>query len=141
MKTMPNMVAQPLAEMQVVPALEVKNLSVSYYTDAGRAIALNSVNLTLQPGEKLGLVGESGSGKSTMALAMMRMIKPPGRIEGGQVIVDEVDLITISKEDMLKARLSKIAYIPQGAMNSLNPVIRIGAQMIDAIRAHQDQST
>ena len=76
-----------------------------------------------------------------MALAMMRMIKPPGRIEGGQVIVDGTDLINISDEAMLKARLSKIAYIPQGAMNSLNPVLRIGAQMMDAIKAHQDQST
>jgi len=121
--------------------LQVKNLQVSYYTDAGRARALDGVDLTLSAGEKLGLVGESGSGKSTMALAMMRMIKPPGRIEGGEVIVDGVDLITISDEEMLKARLSKIAYIPQGAMNSLNPVIRIGAQMMDAIKAHQDQST
>ena len=121
--------------------LRVKNLQVSYYTDAGRARALDGVNVALGAGEKLGLVGESGSGKSTMALAMMRMIKPPGRIEGGQVIVDGLDLLTLSDETMLKARLSKIAYIPQGAMNSLNPVIRIGAQMVDAIKAHQDQST
>src|ERR1041384_5970927 len=121
--------------------LRVKNLQVSYYTDAGRARALDGVDLSLAAGEKLGLVGESGSGKSTMALAMMRMIKPPGRIEGGQVIVDGTDLIHISDKAMLKARLSKIAYIPQGAMNSLNPVIRIGAQMMDAIKAHQDEST
>jgi len=103
--------------------------------------AVDDLNLTISAGDIMCLVGESGSGKSTMALAMMRMIKPPGRIEGGQVIVDGTDLITISDEDMLKARLSKIAYIPQGAMNSLNPVIRIGAQMMDAIKAHQDQST
>src|SRR5581483_1345174 len=121
----------------VKPVLEVKDLRVSYYTDAGRAIALDSVSLDLNPGEKLGLVGESGSGKSTMALAMMRMIKPPGRIEGGKVIVDGTDLQTLSAEQMLKARLSKIAYIPQGAMNSLNPVMRIGAQMVDAIKAHE----
>lgn len=119
------------------PVLEVKNLRVSYYTDAGRAIALNGVNLTLNPGEKLGLVGESGSGKSTMALAMMRMIKPPGRIEGGSVIVDGTDLQTLTPEQMLRARLSKIAYIPQGAMNSLNPVMRVGSQMVDAIHAHE----
>lgn len=125
----------------MTPVLQVKNLQVSYYTDAGRARALDGVDLSLDAGEKLGLVGESGSGKSTMALAMMRMIKPPGRIEGGQVIVDETDLITLSDENMLKARLSKIAYIPQGAMNSLNPVTRIGAQMVDAIKAHQDEST
>jgi oligopeptide/dipeptide ABC transporter ATP-binding protein len=118
--------------------LEVKDLHVSYYTDAGRAKALDGVSLTLNAGEKLGLVGESGAGKSTMALAMMRMIKPPGRIEGGQVIVDGTDLISLTNQQMLKARLSKIAYIPQGAMNSLNPVLRIGAQMVDAIKAHDN---
>ena len=118
--------------------LQVNNLQVSYYTDAGRARALDGVSLSLDAGEKLGLVGESGSGKSTMALAMMRMIKPPGRIEGGEVIVDGVNLMTLSDQTMLKARLSKIAYIPQGAMNSLNPVIRIGNQMMDAIKAHEE---
>lgn len=118
------------------PVLEIKNLQVSYYTDAGRAIALNNINLNLNADEKLGLVGESGSGKSTMALAMMRMIKQPGRIEAGQVIVDGTDLTALSADEMLHARLSKIAYIPQGAMNSLNPVMRIGAQMMDAMQAH-----
>ena len=118
------------------PVLRIINLQVSYYTDAGRATALDGVSLELYAEEKLGLVGESGSGKSTMALAMMRMIKPPGRIEGGQVIVGDTDLTALSEEEMLHARLSKIAYIPQGAMNSLNPVMRIGAQMMDAIYAH-----
>ncbi|MCC7165212.1 MAG: ABC transporter ATP-binding protein [Anaerolineae bacterium] len=118
------------------PVLELENLRVSYYTDAGRAIALDGVDLTLMAGEKLGLVGESGSGKSTMALAMMRMIKPPGRIEEGRVIVDDTDLTALSEQDMLRARLSKISYIPQGAMNSLNPVLRVGAQLMDAMKAH-----
>ncbi len=123
------------------PVLKVVDLKVSYYTDAGRATALDGVSLALSPGEKLGLVGESGSGKSTMALAMMRMIKPPGRIEGGQVIVDGADLTRLSEPEMRRARLSRIAYIPQGAMNSLNPVMRIGAQMVDAIRAHDARSS
>src|SRR5512134_1487793 len=87
------------------PVLQVKNLQVSYYTDAGRARALDGASLILNAGEKLGLVGESGSGKSTMALAMMRMIKPPGRIEGGEVIVDGTDLVKISDDAMLQARL------------------------------------
>jgi peptide/nickel transport system ATP-binding protein len=122
------------------PVLEIVDLQVSYYTDAGRARALDGVSLTLNAGEKLGLVGESGSGKSTMALAMMRMIKPPGRIEGGRVIVGDTNLTALSEEQMLKARLSKIAYIPQGAMNSLNPVLRIGRQMMDAIKAHDPEA-
>ncbi|HVW91459.1 MAG TPA: ABC transporter ATP-binding protein [Devosia sp.] len=118
------------------PVLRVNHLEVTYYTDAGRARALDDVSFTLNAGEKLGMVGESGSGKSTMALAMMRMIKPPGRIEGGEVIVGGTDLMQLDAEGMRKARLSKIAYIPQGAMNSLNPVMRIGAQMVDAVRSH-----
>jgi len=120
----------------MAPVLDVRNLAVTYYTDAGRAKALDDVSFTLRPGQKLGMVGESGSGKSTMALAMMRMIKPPGRIEGGQVIVGDTDLMALDDEGMRKARLSKIAYIPQGAMNSLNPVTRIGSQMVDAIKSH-----
>jgi oligopeptide/dipeptide ABC transporter ATP-binding protein len=116
--------------------LRVTDLDVSYYTNAGRAKALDSVNLTLKAGQKLGLVGESGSGKSTLALAMMRMIKPPGRIDRGQVVVGDTNLTNLSEKDMRQARLRQIAYIPQGAMNSLNPVIRIGAQLVDALKAH-----
>ena len=121
------------------PVLNVVDLEVSYYTDAGRAKALDRVNLTLKrgredrPGRRVGLRQEH------MALAMMRMIKPPGRIEGGQVIVDGTELTSLSEKQMLKARLSKIAYIPQGAMNSLNPVTRVGAQLMDAIKAHEPQ--
>src|SRR5271154_2807351 len=106
------------------PILRVRNLEVTYYTEAGGAKALDDVSFDLGAGEKLGMVGESGSGKSTLALAMMRMIKPPGRIEGGKVLVGDDDLLALDEKDMRKARLSKIAYIPQGAMNSLNPVMR-----------------
>jgi peptide/nickel transport system ATP-binding protein len=117
--------------------LRVENLEVTYYTDSGRAKALDDVSFRLQAGQKLGMVGESGSGKSTMALAMMRMIKPPGRIEGGKVFVGDVDLMSLNDEEMRQARLSRIAYIPQGAMNSLNPVTRIGSQLVDAIKSHR----
>jgi len=118
------------------PVLHVQDLVVTYYTDLGRARALDKVGFTLEAGTKMGMVGESGSGKSTLALAMMRMIKPPGRIEGGNVWVGGTDLQALSEEEMRKARLSKIAYIPQGAMNSLNPVMRVGSQMVDAIKSH-----
>ncbi len=125
-----------MTQTQQQPVLRVIDLQVTYYTDSGRVRALDGASFTLNPVEKMGLVGESGSGKSTMALAMMRMIKPPGRIEGGKVIVDDVDLTQLSDSDMRKARLSRISYIPQGAMNSLNPVLRIETQMRDAIKAH-----
>lgn len=118
------------------PVLRVNNLEVTYYTDLGRAKALDNVSFDLHAGHKLGMVGESGSGKSTLALAMMRMIKAPGRIEGGTVNVDGTELMGLKDEEMRKARLSKIAYIPQGAMNSLNPVTRIGEQMVDAVKSH-----
>ena len=90
------------------PILRVRNLEVTYYTDAGRAKALDDVSFDLGAGEKLGMVGESGSGKSTLALAMMRMIKPPGRIEAGRVFVGEVDLMSLDGEGMRNARLSRI---------------------------------
>src|SRR5512141_2242209 len=120
-------------EMTDSAVLRVRNLQVSYYTDAGRARALDGVDLNLAVGEKLGLVGESGSGKSTMALALMRMIKTPGRIEGGQMLLGDLDLATLSQDAMRQVRLSQISMVPQGAMNSLNPVVRVRQQMVDAI--------
>src|SRR5262245_44495149 len=92
--------SRPLAPQPEKPApvLRVEKLSVTYYTDAGRAKALDDASFTLNSGEKLGMVGESGSGKSTLALAMMRMIKPPGRIEGGRVLVGETDLMTLDED-------------------------------------------
>lgn len=134
--TAPQMVRSSQHATTGGPILTVRDLDVTYYTDSGRAKALDSVSFTLNAGEKLGMVGESGSGKSTLALAMMRMIKPPGRIEGGSVVVAGTDLTTLDAEGMRQARLSRIAYIPQGAMNSLNPVMRIGAQMADAVKSH-----
>src|SRR6266487_2651084 len=113
----------PSTTMKDSVVLQVRNLQVSYYTDAGRARALDGVDLTLCAGEKLGLVGESGSGKSTMALALMRMIKPPGRIAGGQLLLGDTDLARLSEEEMRQVRASRISMIPQGAMNSLNPVM------------------
>jgi peptide/nickel transport system ATP-binding protein len=84
----------------------------------------------------LGLVGESGSGKTTTALAIMRLIKPPGRIEGGGIFLDDQDLLALSDERMRQVRFDQVSLIPQGAMNSLNPVMRIGEQITDIVRAH-----
>lgn len=118
------------------PLLQVRGLKVYYHVDAGAVKAVDGVSFDLNAGIKMGLVGESGSGKSTMALAMMRMIKAPGRIEGGELILDGTDLVKLNEEEMRQTKLRKLAMIPQGAMNSLNPVMRIGTQMLDGLMDH-----
>jgi peptide/nickel transport system ATP-binding protein len=116
--------------------LQVKELDVHYYTDAGVIEAANKVSFHLKPGERLGLVGESGSGKSTTALAILRMIKRPGRIAGGAVWLQDTDITKIPEEEMRMIRGSQISMVPQGAMNSLNPVLRIEDQIMDAMEDH-----
>ncbi len=116
--------------------LQVKDLDVHYYTDAGVVKAANKVSFDLKPGERMGLVGESGSGKSTLALAILRMIKPPGRIAGGQILLEDTDLVKLSEEEMRQARASRISMVPQGAMNSLNPILRVKDQIIDSMVDH-----
>lgn len=116
--------------------LRVKNLDVHYYTDAGIVYANNQVSFDLKPGERLGLVGESGSGKSTMALALLRMIKPPGRIAGGEMWLNDTELTRLSEEETRQLRGQEISMIPQGAMNSLNPILRVREQIIDAMIDH-----
>ncbi len=118
------------------PILQIKHLKVYYYVEAGAVKAVDDVTFDLADGTKMGLVGESGSGKSTMAQALMRMIKPPGKIEGGEMILDGVDLVKLSTEHMRQTKLRKLAMIPQGAMNALNPVMRIDKQLIDGMLDH-----
>ena len=116
--------------------LRVRDLRVRYYTPRGTVRAVEEVSFSLRQGEKLGLVGESGSGKSTIALALMRLIRQPGRIESGQILLGESNLLALSDEQMRLTRFAKISLVPQGAMNSLNPVMRIKHQLGDTIRAH-----
>ena len=116
--------------------LRVNNLDVQYYTDEGVVYANNDVTFSLQAGERLGLVGESGSGKSTMALALLRMIKSPGKIAGGEILLGDVDLTKLTEEEMRQARARDISMVPQGAMNSLNPVMRVEDQIIDSLTDH-----
>ncbi len=118
------------------PVLDIIDLEVHFPTRRGPVKAVDKVSLALHPGERLGLIGESGSGKSTIALAVMRMIKPPGQIVGGQILLDDVDLLSLSEEQMQQVRLAQVAMVTQGAMNSLNPVIRVRSQMVDGLKAH-----
>jgi peptide/nickel transport system ATP-binding protein len=121
--------------------LRVENLRVHYHTPAGPVRAVEGVSLSLKAGERFGLVGESGSGKSTMALAIMRLIKPPGFIEGGDVYLEDVHLSELSEDEVRRIRLARISLVPQGAMNSLNPVLRIRNQILDGIRSHLNGTT
>jgi len=119
--------------------LHVDDLHVFYHTPDGSVKAVDGVSFDLIPNERLGLVGESGSGKSTIALALMRMIRPPGKIEGGRIELDGVDVLTVSDEQMRRIRLASIALVAQGAMNSLNPVTKVREQIIDAMRDHGEK--
>ncbi|MGH2614987.1 MAG: ATP-binding cassette domain-containing protein, partial [Thermomicrobiales bacterium] len=116
--------------------LRVEGLRVYYHTPAGPVKAVDGVSFSLQPGERFGLVGESGSGKSTIALSLLRLIKPPGRIEAGAVALDGVDLLDLDEEEMRRTRLARISLVAQGAMNSLNPVKRIKEQIAIGLRDH-----
>jgi peptide/nickel transport system ATP-binding protein len=119
--------------------LRVDDLRVWYNTPRGPVKAVDGVSFGLLPDERLGLVGESGSGKSTIALALMRLIRPPGKIQGGKVQLDNINLMEVPDEEMRRLRLATIALVAQGAMNSLNPVIRVREQILDAMRDHGER--
>jgi peptide/nickel transport system ATP-binding protein len=116
--------------------LRVDGLRVAYDHPQGVIRAVDDVSFAVRSHERFGLAGESGSGKSTMALAILRMIKPPGRIEGGAVWLEDVELSPLSQDAVRRLRLARIAMVPQGSMNSLNPVVRIREQIADAIADH-----
>jgi len=116
--------------------LRVRGLSVRYDTELGPVRAADDITFSLEAEERLGVVGESGSGKSTLTLAILRLIKPPGRIEAGEVWLDGVDLLALPEEEMRGLRLARIALVPQGSMNALNPVLRVRTQIADALRDH-----
>ncbi len=116
--------------------LSIRDLRVYFNIRAGTVRAVDGVDLDIAEGEKLGLVGESGSGKTTTALAIMRMIKPPGEIAGGTIQLDGRDLVGLSEPEMRAVRGNDVAMVPQAAMNALNPVRRIRSQMLDGLRDH-----
>lgn len=120
--------------------LEVAELSVQYMTPRGPARAVDRVSFALKPGEILGLAGESGCGKSTIAHALMRLIKDPGRITGGRIRFRGRDVLAMGAQELRDFRWRKIALVSQSAMNALNPVIPVGTQIVDALMAHEKMS-
>lgn len=119
--------------------LDVQGLRVHYMTPEGEVIAVNGASFQVYRGEMLGLVGESGCGKTTAAMALLRLVQAPGRILGGRAILNqEVDLLALNPRELRDVRWREISLIPQGAMNSLNPVMRIKEQISDAIITHAE---
>jgi oligopeptide/dipeptide ABC transporter ATP-binding protein len=116
--------------------LEVKNLRTHFITRAGVVKAVEDVSFHLEEGETLGVVGESGSGKSVTSLSIMRLITKPGKIVGGNIFYQGDDILDMDEEDLYKLRGGKIAMIFQDPMTSLNPVLPIGFQIAEAVKAH-----
>jgi peptide/nickel transport system ATP-binding protein len=149
--------------------LKVNNLSVEYYAASGAVHALTDVSITLERGQILGLVGESGSGKSTLAYAITRLLHPPAMITGGQIlyyprsggnrasrerarkatlgptpaltdaIMEPVDILQFTPAQLRAFRWSELSIVFQSAMNALNPVLNIGAQIADVLRTHRPE--
>lgn len=115
--------------MQGEPLLQIRDLNVEFETYGGTVHALNGVNLDVRQGEILGLVGESGSGKSVTSLAIMGLIREPGRIKGGSIRFDGVDLGTVSEKQMRRLRGTEISMIFQNPRASLNPLFTIAQQL------------
>src|SRR5258708_1794733 len=126
-----------MSEGQRPPVLKVRNLKVYYETPKGDVLAVDGIDFDLYEGETLGLVGESGCGKSTAAMGILQLVVPPGRIVDGKVMLEGHNLIGLPDEELRQIRWIKLALIPQGAMNSLNPTMTVNAQIKDAIIAHE----
>ena len=121
----------------MTPLLEVRDLRVEFDTDEGTVGAVDAIDLTVRRGETLGLVGESGSGKSVTALAVFRLIRPPGRIAGGSIRFDGRELLALREEEMRRIRGAQIAMVFQSPRTALNPVLPVGRQIARLYRLHQ----
>jgi peptide/nickel transport system ATP-binding protein len=121
--------------------LDVKGLQTVFFTNSGLFRAVDDVSFTVGRGETLAIVGESGCGKSVTALSIMRLVPdPPGRIVGGSVVLEGTDLLSLDEAEMRAIRGNRIAMIFQEPMTSLNPVMRIGDQITEAVRLHRKMS-
>ena len=119
------------------PLLEIRGLTVAFDTDEGTVSAVDAVDLTVRRGEILGLVGESGSGKSVTALAVFRLIRPPGRIAAGAIRFEGRDLLALPEEEMRRIRGAQIAMVFQSPRTALNPVLPVGRQIARLYALHQ----
>lgn len=126
--------------MTATNVLEVKNLKTYFFTDEGIVKAVDDVSFQVQKGKTLGLVGESGCGKSVTAMSIARLISPPGRIVGGEVVLNGRDIIPLSDREIRQVRGAQISMIFQEPMTALNPVLTVGFQIAEAVLAHEKVS-
>src|SRR4051812_18175699 len=123
------------------PLLSVRDLRTYFYTEGGVAKSVDGVSFDIGAAETVGLVGESGCGKSVTALSLMRLVRPPGRIEPGSAMVfDGADLTAISEKAMRAIRGARVAMVFQEPMTALNPVFKIGDQIAEVVRVHHGGS-
>ena len=109
-----------------------------YSTPIGFLKAVDDVSFNLEKGETIGIAGESGCGKSSIALSIMRILPPNGKILGGEILLDEVDIVNLPEDEMRNIRWNNISMIFQSAMNALNPVKKVGDQVVEALDIHED---
>ena len=122
------------------PLLQVRGLRTSFYTRDGIVRAVDGIDFDVNRGEIMGLVGESGCGKSVTSLSLLRLIPSPGRIEGGQVLFDGQDLLTLPNDAMRKIRGDRISMIFQQPTSSLNPVWDVGSQIAEVLELHRNMT-
>jgi peptide/nickel transport system ATP-binding protein len=118
------------------PLLELRELVVAYGSGEDAVTAVNGISLAVRPGEIVGLAGESGCGKSTVANAILQVLRPPGRIVAGQVVFEGRELVGLRQAELRRFRWRNVSLVFQSAMTSLNPVTRIGDQFVDMLQAH-----
>lgn len=116
--------------------LQLDNLTMHYKTQAGDVSAVDNVSFSLEKGKSMGLVGESGCGKTSIASTLLRLLPENAQIKGGKVYLDGLELIGLKEEEMRKVRWRQISMVFQAAMNALNPVFRVGDQIIEAMENH-----
>lgn len=125
----------------MTPLLDIQDLVIRFKSRSGDVHAVDGVSFALQPGKVLGLAGESGCGKTTMALSIPRLLPNNARILAGQIRFDDIDLLSLSEEDMQNVRWSQISVVFQGSMNALNPVKTVGDQILEPIVRHEPKTS